>query len=85
MSLAARVHTPEIDEATALGAAMLAGVGVGVYGNLVEATRRVYKPGRLFEPNLKLASFYGELFEIYREIYPALERVNGRIYERFRV
>jgi xylulokinase len=79
------VLTPEIDEATALGAAMLAGVGIGVYSNLVEATRQVYKPGRLFEPNLKLASFYVELFEIYREIYPALERVNGRIYERFRV
>jgi xylulokinase len=79
------VLTPEINEATALGAAMLAGVGVGVYGNLVEATQQVYKPGRLFEPNLKLASFYAELFEIYREIYPALERVNGRIYERFRV
>jgi xylulokinase len=79
------VVTPEIDEATALGAAMLAGVGVGVYGNLIEASRQVYKPGRLFEPNLKLASLYADLFEIYREIYPALERVNGRIYERFRV
>lgn len=79
------VITPEIDEATALGAAMLAGTGVGVYDNLVAAAQQVYKPGRLFEPNLKLASFYAELFEIYQEIYPALERVNGRIYERFRV
>ena len=79
------VITPEIDEATALGAAMLAGVGVGVYKNLVEAAQRVSKPGRLFEPNQKLASFYAELFEIYREIYPALQRVNSRIYDLFRV
>jgi xylulokinase len=79
------VVTPEIEEATALGAAMLSGVGVGVYKDLTEAAQRVHKPGRLFEPNLKLAPLYTELFEIYREIYPSLNRVNSRIYERFRV
>jgi xylulokinase len=79
------VVTLEIEEATALGAAMLAGVGAGVYKNLAEAAQRVYKPGRLFEPNIKLASFYTEFFEIYREIYPALQQVNSRIYNRFRV
>jgi xylulokinase len=79
------VVTPEIDEATALGAAMLAGVGAGIYQDLAEAAQRVHKPGRLFEPNLNLASFYAELFEIYREIYPALQQVNSRIYNRFRV
>jgi xylulokinase len=79
------VVTPEIEEATALGAAMLAGVGVGIYKNLAEAAQRVHKPGRSFEPNLKLASFYAELFEIYREISPALQQVNGRIHNLFRV
>ena len=79
------VVTPEIEEATALGAAMLAGVGVGIYKNLAEATQRVHKPGRSFEPNLKLTSFYAELFEIYREISPALQQVNSRIYNLFRV
>ena len=79
------VEIPEIEEATALGAAMLAGTGVGVYKDLQEAARRVYKPGRLFEPNQKLVSLYAELFEIYREIYPALQPINNRIYDRFRV
>jgi xylulokinase len=79
------VVAPEIEEATALGAAMLAGVGSGVYKNLAEAAQRVQKPGRLFEPNLKLVVFYAELFEIYREIYPALKKVNSRIYNQFRV
>jgi xylulokinase len=79
------VVTPDIEEATALGAAMLAGVGVGIYKNLAEAVQRVHKPGRSFEPNLKLASFYAELFEIYREISPALQQVNSRIYNLFRV
>jgi xylulokinase len=79
------VVTLEIEEATALGAAMLAGVGVGVYKNLSEAIQRVHKPGNLFEPNIKLVSFYTELFEIYREIYPALHRINNQVYSRFRV
>jgi len=79
------VVTLEVEEATALGAAMLAGVGVGVYNNLEEAVHRVQKPGKIFEPNIKLASFYAEMFEIYREIYPALQQFNSRIYNRFRV
>ena len=39
--------------------------------------------GFIFVP--QLASFYVELFEIYREIYPALHQVNSRIYDHFRV
>jgi len=64
---------------------MLAGVGVGVYKDLAEAVNRVQKPGSLFEPNTKLTSLYTELFEIYKDIYPALNRINSRIYDRFRV
>ena len=79
------VVTLEIEEATALGAAMLAGVGKGVYKNLTEAAQRVKKPGKVFDPNKKLTPIYSELFEIYREIYPALKQVNSRIYNRFRV
>ncbi len=79
------VVTLEIDEATALGAAMLAGVGSGAYRSLAEAVERIHKPGRLYEPSQNLASFYSGLFEIYREIYPTLKRLNSRIYDRFRV
>ncbi len=79
------VVTLEIEEATALGAAMLAGVGVGAYQDLSEAVERVQKPGRTFEPNAKLSALYAEFFEIYREIHSALKGVNSRIYKRFRV
>ena len=75
----------EIEEATALGAAMLAGVGVGIYANLAEAVQRVKKPGKLFEPDQKLTSLYTEFFEIYKEIFPSLQQINSRIYNRFRV
>jgi xylulokinase len=79
------VVTLEIEEATALGAAMLAGVGDGVYKNLEEAAQRVKKPGKLYEPNQKVTSLYSEIFGLYKEIYPALQGINSRIYNRFRV
>jgi xylulokinase len=79
------IESPEIEEATALGAAMLAGTGVGLYKDLQEAAARVYKPGKVFEPDPKLTSLYAELFEIYKDIYPALKSVNKRIYDRFRI
>jgi len=79
------IEAPKIEEATALGAAMLAGTGAGLYNDLDEAVSRVQKPGEIFEPDLKLTSEYKEYFEIYKEIYPALKPVNKRIYDRFRV
>jgi xylulokinase len=79
------VDAPELEEATALGAAMLAGTGAGIYRDLQEAADRVYRPGKLFEPEAKNVQLYSELFDIYREIYPALKGVNTRIYNRFRV
>lgn len=78
------VDVPEVTEATALGAAMLAGAGIGVYKSLEEAVDRVCKPGKVFEPDKKLTSFYQEMMEIYHEIYPALQQVNRRIYDRFK-
>lgn len=79
------VVTLDIEEATALGAAMLAGVGAGVYKDLSEAAGRVQRPGRTYDPNTKLVPLYAELFEIYKDIYPALSSLNSRIYNRFRV
>ncbi len=39
------VEAPEIDEATPLGAAMLAGIGVGLYRDHEGAYQHVYRPG----------------------------------------
>jgi xylulokinase len=78
------VVTSKIAESTALGAAMLAGLGVGLYKSLEEAVNQVKKPGKIFEPNSKLVPVYAEFFEIYKEIHPALRKVNTKIYNRFR-
>lgn len=73
------IETPEIEEATPLGAAILAGIGVGLYKNEEDAFRQVYKPGRVYEPDAKQTAFYAERYEVFRQIYPALKEIHARI------
>jgi xylulokinase len=75
---------PDIEEATPLGAAILAGLGIGLYKNEQDAFGHVYKPGETFEPNPKLASQYADGFQIYRQLYPALQPINHQLYDQFR-
>jgi xylulokinase len=75
---------PDIEEATPLGAAILAGIGIGLYKNEQDAFDHVYKPGETFEPNPKLASQYADWFQIYRQLYPALKPINHQLYDQFR-
>lgn len=76
------IEAPEIQEATPLGAAILAGIGLGLYRDEEEACRRVYRPGKTFEPNADLVKRYAEWFAIYRELYPALAPVHRRVSDR---
>ena len=71
--------SPRRRRSPSLGAAILAGIGVGLYPDEEEALQRVYRPGRTFEPNDELARQYAEGFEVYRELYPALKTVHYRL------
>ena len=75
-------ETPEVEEATPLGAAILAGIGVGLYKNEQEAFEQVYKPGRVFEPHADLTARYAEGFKTFQQIYPALKDLNGQLRQR---
>lgn len=63
-----RVITPKEKEATALGAAFLAGVGSGVYKNL-EETLQYIRFDKVFEPNMENHQKYLTIFEKWKEIY----------------
>ena len=78
------IEAPEIEEATPLGAAMLAGIGVGVYRDLEDAYAHVRRPGRVWEPDAALAPRYAEAFEAYRRLYPALRDLHREIAGRTR-
>ena len=68
---------PQIEEATPLGAAILAGIGVGLYRDEEDAFRQVYQPGRIYEPNLQHTAFYAERFPMFEKIYPALKKITA--------
>ncbi len=70
---------PDIEEATPLGAAILAGIGAGLYRNEEEAFQNVYKPGTMYEPDTSMTPFYRERFEVFKTLYPALAPVHHKL------
>jgi xylulokinase len=78
------IDVPDIEEATTLGAAILAGIGVSLYRNEQDAFERVYKPGKTYQPDPQLAPKYAEWYQIYKQLYPILKPVNHQLYDQFR-
>jgi len=70
------VEIPEIDEAVPLGAAMLAGIGAGLYGNLQQAFEAVSKSSRVIEPDEKAHAKYLDIYQQYKKLYPALKNIS---------
>jgi xylulokinase len=66
---------PKITEATALGAAILAGVGAGVYHSAAEAVDTLVKIDRRFEPDMGRYQQYGERFAKYPLLYPFAQKL----------
>lgn len=62
-----------IDEGPALGAAILAGVGAGIYPSVLEASDSIIKVERAVEPNPEWQKVYAELHQVYKDLYPALK------------
>lgn len=57
--------------ATSLGAAMAAGVGVGLFPSVAEAARLVAVDG-IEEPGITLAQAYGPRYAFFQSLYPVL-------------
>ena len=70
------LEVPQVEEATPLGAAMLAGIGAGLYRDEEDACNQVHKPGMVYTPEPEAARTYAEMFAIYRQLYPALRPVS---------
>jgi xylulokinase len=75
------IEVPAIEEATPLGAALLAGIGMGIYADEEDAFQRVYKPGETYQPNVELSAKYAEWFRIYRQLYPALAPISHQLFD----
>jgi xylulokinase len=73
------IEVPEVEDASPMGAAMLAGIGVGIYHNESDAFEHVQKPGRTYDPDPRVTSRYAEWFPIYKSLYPALKPVSHAV------
>jgi xylulokinase len=77
------IEVPEVEEATALGAAILAGIGVGLYRDEQDAFERVYRPGKSYDPNPYLAPKYAGWYQVYKQLYPSLKLVSHQLHDQF--
>ncbi|OHB80116.1 MAG: hypothetical protein A2V98_06115 [Planctomycetes bacterium RBG_16_64_12] len=73
------IEVPDVQEATPLGAAILAGIGVGLYRDEQDAFQHVYRPGKTYEPDPELSARYAEWFQVYRQLYPSLKPIHHRL------
>ncbi len=79
-----RVRVVELAEAVAQGAALLAGIGAGVFPSFQAAADSVQRPTTLYEPIPAHTEQYAEYYEkIYRHLYYAIQEVNYKIHEAF--
>jgi xylulokinase len=70
-----------VDEATSLGAAILGGVGAGVYADFPSALKELRYDETPVEPVSDQVRLYNELFrQVYRQLYPSLRAVHHEIY-----
>ncbi len=67
------VKTASSKEGPALGVALLAAVGTGIYSSVPEACREVVKTDKVQEPIAENIRPYEESYRLYTEIYPALK------------
>lgn len=75
------IEVPELEEATALGAAMLAGIGVGIYKDERDAYERVKKRVQTFQPDKLLTEKYERWYRTYKQVYPAMRSVSSELYD----
>lgn len=67
------IKVPTSDTATTLGAAILAGVGVGVYESFEEAVKETIVITRVQEPNMENHEIYKKSMELYLKLYEDLK------------
>jgi len=80
------IVTINVTDSTAYGAALLAGVGSGVYPGVPEACAATIRLIDRIEPQAAHEALYSELYPIYRSLYhslkPAFEAITAIEQER---
>ncbi len=67
------VKTTQNKEGPALGVALLAAVGAGIYSSVPEACKAVILPDKIQEPVKENIGEYEKVYKVYRQLYSALK------------
>ena len=70
-----RIRIPRVTEATALGAAMAAGVGAGIYESIPKAAEQLVDWEKTYKPDMDNHRTYKEIAKKWQEIYAAQLRL----------
>lgn len=73
------IEVPDVQEATALGAALLAGIGAGLYVDEADALRQTYRIGQRVEPDSSTRACYDAGFQAFKQLYPLLRPLNAQL------
>jgi autoinducer 2 (AI-2) kinase len=71
------VNVPVVKEATALGAAILAGKGAGLYADVAETAERLVKWDAKYLPNKLNAGIYEEIYRNWRKMYGGILKLSN--------
>jgi autoinducer 2 (AI-2) kinase len=63
------VHVPLVKESSALGAAICAGVGAGIYGSLRDLESHLRARSATFEPAATAVAVYAEAYATWQQVY----------------
>ena len=70
-----KMIVPSSDNSATLGAAILAGVGTGVFGSFEQAVSKTVKISRVQEPDVKKYTVYDKNYKLYLKLYEKLKDI----------
>ncbi|MEG0639258.1 MAG: autoinducer-2 kinase [Clostridia bacterium] len=77
------VKVPAVKEATALGCAILAGYGVGLYPDIAQTAERLIRWDHVYTPNAQNHALYEKMYAPWRELYAAQLSLSDRQITRY--
>jgi len=69
-----RIRVPEVEDAAAMGAALLAGIGTGQYASVHKAVESTVRTRKVYVPNAEKHSSYLKLYEKYEALYALISK-----------
>ncbi len=72
-----RIRIPEVEDAAAMGAAMLAGIGTGQYTSVQKAVESTVRTRKVYVPKAENHSAYLKLYEKYEALYALISKGYG--------